>query len=348
MISTFLLLLLPKTSIRWTGGDVTFIPQVERNGGVYRSSGKVIDPLVAMKRSGQNLARIRLWNDPADGDCGLPQVIALAKRCKKAGLQILLDFHYSDTWADPAHQITPRAWKDLDAAGLTKAVHDFTLESLKKMDAAGVRPDMVQVGNEVTGGMLWPLGKYDKFDNLAAFLRAGLFAVKEVSPSIITMVHIDRGGDVKSAHWFYSELKKRKVEYDLIGLSYYPWWQGTLTKLATNLEALSSTFGKDIVVVETAYPWTIKPDSAAKGRIAGDAAKLLPPFPASPQGQADFLKKLTEVVAATPNGHGVGVVYWAPDWLETKVHSPWDNLTWYDTKGNLLPGARALVRWTAP
>ena len=349
MILAYLCLAALPSSIRWTGGDVTFIPQVERNGGVYRRNGKPVDPLTVMKESGQNLARIRLWNNPADGDCALPQVIALAKRCKKAGLEVLIDFHYSDTWADPAHQITPKAWKDFKLSELVGAVHDFTAQSLQKMVAAGVTPSMVQVGNEITGGMLWPLGRYDKMDNLADLLKAGLSAVKEVCPTAKTMIHIDRGGDIKSANWFYGEMKRGKVEYNLIGLSYYPWWQGSLAKLAANLEALSSAYGKDIIVVETAYPWTVLPASKAKGRIAGDPSKLLKPFQATPAWQAAFLTKLTSIVSQTPGGRGVGVVYWAPDWLETKKkRSPWDNLNWYDDEGNLLPAAASLGKWTRP
>jgi arabinogalactan endo-1,4-beta-galactosidase len=120
-----------------------------------------------------------------------------------------------------------------------------------------------------------------------------------------------------------------------------------LAKLAANLEALSSAYGKDIIVVETAYPWTVLPASKAKGRIAGDPSKLLKPFQATPAWQAAFLTKLTSIVSQTPGGRGVGVVYWAPDWLETKKkRSPWDNLNWYDDDGNLLPAAASLGKWT--
>jgi len=243
------------------GADVSWVPQQEAEGRRF-SIGGVEDGLLAiLKEHGFNAIRLRLFVDPtapggysAKGYCGLESTLAMAERVKAAGMSFLLDFHYSDTWADPAHQVKPAAWRDLDFAALTNRVHDYTRDTLAAFARRGLTPAIVQVGNEISAGLLWPDGKPDDFDQLAALLRAGIRGVREGAPSAQVMLHLALGGQNEKSRWFLDNALRRGVEFDLIGQSYYPRWHGTLEDLKANLTDLANRYRQGIVVVEYSAP----------------------------------------------------------------------------------------------
>jgi len=331
------------------GADVSLLQKIEGLAGTYKEAGKPRDLLAILKGHDATYMRLRLFHTP-DGKgpvCNdLAYTLKLARRIKAAGLHLVLDIHYSDTWADPQHQTTPKAWRDLAPAKLEDAVFAYTRETLAAMKAADALPEIVQVGNEITPGFLWDTGRVGgKFDTpeqwqrLGALVRAGLGGVREAGGAgVRTMIHIDPGGSAAVTRWFFDHLAAEKAEFDLIGLSFYPWWHGSFDDLRANLAATAARYRKDIVVVETGYPWTRE----RGGLFNGDPAKLKTPYPPTPDGQRDFLAELLKIVRSTPDGHGRGVLYWAPEWIAVKgMDSPYQNLALFDFEGNALPGIKA-------
>jgi beta-galactosidase len=247
-----------KQVTKMLGADISFLPQLEDRGLKFKDKGVEKDAIEILKDHGFNYVRLRLFNNPAadsgyspkKGFCDLDHTKKMATRVKKAGMKLLLNFHYSDYWADPQQQYTPLAWKKLGFPQLVAAVHDFTKNALLELKAQGTLPDMVQIGNEINHGMLWPDGKIGRVDSLAQLLKAGIAAVKEVDPSIIIMMHIALGGQQDEAIFWLDNMIARGVEFDVIGLSYYPKWHGTLTDLKNNLAALTRQYPQGINVVE--------------------------------------------------------------------------------------------------
>ena len=332
------------------GGDVSEIPQVEASGGHYSYHGKREDPFVMMREAGWNFVRFRIWNDPKGGWCNKTQTLALAKRASAQGMKISLDFHYSDWWADPSKQSKPAAWKELPFEQLVKATYDYTKDVVASMISQGTPPYMVQVGNEITGGMLWPDGKVSgndpaKWKPLIALLTAGFAAVRDAAGNhpIVTMIHLDRGGDNKGARWWFDNAIKNGLKFDTIGLSYYPVWHGPLTSMRANVNDLANRYHKDIYIVETGYPWVLDERSRSSEHVEGDSKGLLADFPATPKGQREFLAKLTEIVQQIPEGRGKGLLYWAPTWISPdKKPSPYDNLALFSYDGDSLPAFDAI------
>lgn len=327
------------------GGDVSEIPQIEDAGKAFSYGGKAMDPFQIMKKAGWNFVRFRVWNAPKDGYCDKAHTLAMAKRAKDAGLRISIDFHYSDSWADPGKQPKPAAWRNLPVDKLADAVHDFTADVVSALIAQGTPPIMVQVGNEITAGMLWPEGKLKEgsegWDTLALLVKAGLKGVHDAAgkSKILTMIHLDRGGDKAGAIWWFDEAKKRGIEFDTIGLSYYPWWHGHLDALVDTLKVVSERYRKDVYVVETAYPWTEK----AVGSFGILESKLEPGYAPNPDGQAKFLAKVTEIVKGVPKGRGKGILYWAPMSIPTNGRlGGWSVFATFDDKGSGLPAIDVL------
>ena len=218
------------------GMDVSSMDEIEQLGAVFYDEGKQGDLLEILKKYGSNYIRLRLWNDPRSED-GKPYgagntdyevTLRMAKRVKAAGMKFLLDFHYSDFWADPGKQRKPKAWVGYNAEQLEQAVYDFTKENMRKFIAEGVRPDMVQVGNELSNGLLWPEGQVPNYDNIARFVSAGIRAVRETSPETKIMIHLDNGGNNALYREWFDNYTKRGEDFDIIGLSYYPFWHGNL------------------------------------------------------------------------------------------------------------------------
>ncbi|MDB5211134.1 MAG: Beta-galactosidase Arabinogalactan endo,4-beta-galactosidase, partial [Sediminibacterium sp.] len=248
----------PRESTKMLGADISFLPQLEDRGIKFSDNGVQKDALQVLKDHGFNYVRLRIFNDPArdggyskgKGFCDLAHTKQMAKRIKAAGMKFLLDFHYSDTWADPGKQHEPLAWKGQSFTALKKTLFDYTKSVIQELKDQGTAPDMVQIGNEINHGIVWPEGNITNIDSLSQLLAAGVAAVKTVDPSIIIMMHIALGGQNSESVFFFDELQKRKVPFDVIGLSYYPKWHGTLADLSANMDDLVKRYNKDIIVVE--------------------------------------------------------------------------------------------------
>ena len=240
------------------GADISFLPQLEDRGMKFYDKGAEKDAIEILKAHGFNYIRLRIFNNPAadsgyspkKGFCDLEHTKQMAKRIKAAGLKFLLDFHYSDTWADPGKQYKPSSWKGLNFSVLKDSVYEFTKKVITELKAQGTAPDMVQIGNEINHGMIWPDGHVSHLDSLAQLLRAGTDAVLKVDPSTTMLLHIALGGQNDESVWFINNMLSRGVYFDVIGESYYPRWHGTLDDLRNNLNDLAKRYSRDIVVVE--------------------------------------------------------------------------------------------------
>jgi arabinogalactan endo-1,4-beta-galactosidase len=325
------------------GVDLSFIPQVEDNSGVFYSDGKASDPVDIFYRNSANYARFRLWHTPAEGYCNLEKTLQMAARAK-AGMKVLLDFHYSDTWADPSNQYKPAAWKNVTYPLLLDSIYNYTYRVIHIFDSLGIPPEMVQIGNEINTGMLWPDGRIDgdyettqQWSQFTNLLKKGIQAVHDAaSDTVKIMIHYSEGGSNSKSRWFYDSLKNYEVNYDIAGLSYYPWWHGNLTDLRQNLNDLALRYNKEIIVAETAYPWTLLWNDDTTN-IVGSNEQLLTGYPDSVQGQYSFLYDLIRIIKEVPGGKGLGFFYWAPDWISAPtLGSSWENLAMFDFEGNAL------------
>lgn len=308
------------------GADVSFLRHAEDSGVVFRDNGEAMSGLEILKRHGYNWVRLRLFHSPHRLPNNLEYTIRCARQAKEMGFKFLLDFHYSDTWADPGKQFLPAAWRQLNHEQLTEAVYQYTKDSLSAFQEADATPDMVQIGNEITVGMLWPDGKLPQnWPQFADLVRAGIRGVHDVrtegrSPQI--MIHIDRGGDKAATKSFFDNCQRHNIEFDVIGQSYYPWWHGSLEDLRENLDFMANEYDKDIILVEVAYNWRQAEYRTAPG-----------PFPETPQGQRDFLRAVDEIVRATPGGRGKGIFWWEPAVRPGHIASR----GMFDDDGNALP-----------
>jgi arabinogalactan endo-1,4-beta-galactosidase len=330
------------------GGDISYIPQLESKGIKFFDGGLKADPVATFSKHGWNTARLRVWVNPSDHWCDQAHTFAMAKRIKAAGMRLIIDFHYSDTWADPGHQDVPAAWAKLTHPQLVTTVRNYTRDFVKGLIAQGTVPYEVNVGNEVSGGMMWPDGKLYTGDQKAQWgkftdlLKAGILGVKDAqgSNSILIGIHIDRGGDNGGSRYFYDQLKSYGVPYDLIGLSYYLWWQGPIDNLVANINDLGQRYGKDVVVAETMYPYSLTPTNP-NGWIT-KASQIDSRFPATSAGQRDYLTSLESVIQQVPGNHGGGLVYWAPECVFSDWTTAFDNMSVFDRGNDRLPGMDAI------
>ena len=329
------------------GADVSALERIEQAGGVFRDGGTPGDAIAILKAHATTLFRLRLFVNPNDSDVqvnDLAYTLRMAKRVKAAGAKLLLDIHYSDTWADPGHQATPAAWASLGMDSLAQRVQSYTTDVVSQLKAAGALPDIVQVGNEIDNGMLWPLGQlyvpgadtgvaWIQFTRL---LKAGISGVRAAlapGDSVRIMLHCSQGGSVGGTQWFFDHMDAYGVPYDLIGLSYYPFWHGGVATLQANLVATAQRYGRDVTVVETAYPWR----AGGWEGMASDLSAMT--WPVSPAGQAQFLRDVLAAVAAVPDGHGAGVLWWYPEAILVSGLYVWGGgaLALFDGSGNVLP-----------
>ncbi|TDH19968.1 DUF4982 domain-containing protein [Segetibacter sp. 3557_3] len=250
-----------RTADKMLGADISFLPQLESRGIKFSDNGKEGDAIEILKHHGFNYIRLRIFHNPAAdsgyspgrGFCDLEHTKQMAKRVKAAGMKFLLDFHYSDTWADPGKQFKPAAWKGKAFPELKQAVYDHTIEVMRALKDQGTPPDMVQVGNEINHGMIWPEGKIGNLDSLAQLIYAGINGVKAVAPATTIMLHVALGGQNDECILFYDAMQQRQVPYDVIGLSYYPKWHCTLEDLQYNMNDLARRYDKDVIVVEYSH-----------------------------------------------------------------------------------------------
>jgi len=289
------------------GADISFLPQMEaQKGVVYTDRGVAKSGLQILKDHGYGWVRLRLFNDPKTLPNNLAYTLNAAHVAKSMGFKILLDFHYADDWADPGHQPAPAAWSKLAPKDTAQALFTWTRDVIYTFRKNGVMPEMVQIGNEVSSGMVWPLGKLpENWANFALFLSAGVQGVNAASQGVarpLIMIHIERSGDVAACQWFYDKIAQYKIPYDVIGLSYYPFWHGDLKGLRNTLRFLAHEYRKPIVIVETAVSFTASEEWKGK----------TPYYPETPAGQKAFLADLVQTVRDTPNGLGGGVFWWEP------------------------------------
>ena len=335
---------------RAIGHDLSFAIQEAAIGNTFSDRGRAALPEQILADHGANFVRLRLWVDPPGGYSNLDSVLRMARRAHAAGMRILLDFHYSDFWADPATQNTPVAWQGQDLTTLAQTVRSYTRDVLASLVAQGTPAEMVQIGNEIRNGMLWPLGWADAWSgdgwaNLGTLLRAGVAGAIDApgrTPRIV--IHFDQGGDNAFSRVFFDRVVEQGVRFDAIGLSYYPFWHGTISQLRTNIDDLAVRYDRDVMIVETQYGWTLD-NGDTLGNFLWEPSQIVAGYPVSPGGQLAFVSDLVSALAAVPGGHGAGIFYWQPEWIPgvgwtPGAGTPNDNLTMFDFAGRAMPAVQ--------
>lgn len=369
------------------GMDISTLHEVETFGGRFFDDGREAELLDILESHQVNAIRLRVWNDPCSedgkpylgGGCDLEVVTALAKRVVARGMQLLLDIHYSDFWVDPGKQTKPKAWKDYTDEQLVQAVYDWTARVLTHLRDNGVTPELIQVGNEITNGMLWPNGALwdgetpvpGGYDRLAAFLKAGVQACREQAPDAKIVLHLERSGDNETYRTWFDNIAGRGVDFDVIGMSYYPYWHGPLDGLENNIRDMQSRYGREVMIVETSYAFTTKAFDRAlqpadfTGLVVNDDTlreqqpKLA--FPLTPDGQVGFMTALLDLCQ---RDRVAGLFYWEPAWLPVKGTSwaskearayigeehksdgnEWANQGLFDYDGNALPALKVMGKY---
>ena len=324
----------------YRGADLSFSSELTAANVAFTDNGQRSTPLATLKRHGGNLVRLRLWHMPADGHSGLAEVAAFAHQAKQAGLSVLLDIHYADSWTDPGQQPTPRAWQNLSYSVLQDSVYGYTRRVLRVMKAQQAQPSLVQIGNEVNGGMLWPQGRVssaaDYATKLAPLLQQGLTAVADENAGLAqpmrTIVHF---AGAEYAANFFQALAQQGVQPDVLGLSYYPQLHGkNLDQWQQWLTTLVQQTNHDVLLCETAYPFTLGYADYTHN-LLGLSSQLIPDYPATPAGQQAYLGEISRRLKALPGGHGRGFCYWAPEWVAWRGPtatngSGWENQALYD------------------
>lgn len=358
------------------GADISTYLEEKRFGAKFYDGGREVDPLDELYKNGVRCIRIRLWNDPYSedgepylgGTCDTENLISLAKLVTERGFDVLLDFHYSDFWADPAKQMLPKAWRGYTFGELECAVYDFTRSTLMRLHDNGIAPAYIQIGNEITNGMLWPHGQLTEsgggergnYENLCSLLKAGLRACREVSGESKLVLHLERSYDQAVYNEFFTNMVKYGVDYDMIGASYYPCWHGTFDEFFSNME-MCKKFGKEIIVMEMGYGFTSEGYSIDGKQVRlvtdgvfPDRASLAARYPLTPDGQAEFIE---EFLRRARKAELYAVFWWEPLWLpgrEIKWASEagqayigesgkstlneWANQCLFDYDGQKLPG----------
>lgn len=366
------------------GADMSMLDQLERNGGrFYGLDGQRGDALQIVKDNGVNWIRLRLWHTPVnDGDVieggrtisrrgdpmgggnnDLATTVRLAKRTKALGLKFLLDLHYSDFWADPGKQNKPAAWRALKGAALEQEVYRYTAQVLQTLREAGAEPDMVQIGNELNGGFLWPDGKTWKEkpdeqiggdEGFVALMKQGIRAVRDADAKrgvrTKIAVHLADGGKNELYRRVFDLFTKHGVDYDVIGLSFYVYYHGPIEDLRANADDISARYGKEVVVLETAYAYTTRDGDGWPNLFNADMQKSVG-YKATVQGQASMVRDVIDAVAQVPGNRGLGVFYWEPDWTpvpragwRSGEGNGWDNQAMFDFDGKALPSLAVFKR----
>jgi arabinogalactan endo-1,4-beta-galactosidase len=326
------------------GADVSSLQRAEELGARYfDENGVPGDALQILQDHGVNYIRLRVWVTPANGCNDKTKVALFAQRVKSKSLKLLIDLHYSDTWADPEHQVKPAAWATHDLGQLQADVYDHTREVLNYLKSANSLPDMLQIGNEINPGMLLPDGSTRYWNNLSALLKQGYNAVKDCSTSIQVMLHIANAGDQTGACKWFDNAASQGLIWDVTGLSYYSYWHGTTQEMTGTVKEMKSRYSRPVVIVETAYPFTLQENDQEKNSIHA-ATQLSPGYPATPDGQAGNLRA---VIQAARQGGAMGLFYWEPTWTAVKGNGwdptnpnsgcQWENQALFDFDGKALP-----------
>lgn len=327
--------------------DLSFTPLMESYGVSFSDNNKTMPLLQICKNHGINTVRIRLWHTPISNSSSLNEVLSFAKQCKTAGFKFYLDLHYSDTWADPGKQSLPNAWKACTRLSLVDSVSHYTENVLLQFKNQNCLPEYIQIGNEVNQGMLWDFGKLVNFNDtnwnyFKALQLAAINKIKTISPSAQIILHY---AGLQGAYDFFSKAQQMQIPFDLVGISYYPWWHGNMTSLKSTFVQLNQ-LSKPIIIAETAYPFTLNWNDWTNN-IVGTSNQLLPTFPASPLGQSNFIDSLWKIITPSNPNQAFGICYWAPEYVAYKgaqdtSASPWENLCLFDFQNNACIGIKAL------
>ncbi len=326
------------------GADLSFYPQLNTLGYQYfDENGLEIEMLSYLKSKGFELIRLRLWHSPGDAHSNLREVIDFSKQIKAQNMDILLDFHFSDSWADPGKQAVPAAWQGLDYNVIKDSVYQYTLQVMQLMKDQNTLPAIVQVGNETNSGFLWPYGKIEgnsaeSWQAYAGLVKESVKAIREIAGSDSEiMMHF---AGVDAAPWFFNGLKEQQVDYDWVGLSWYPIWHTQdLTAMQNTLSQLIAATGKNLMIVETAYPFTLDWDDD-QNNLCGLPEQLVEGYPATEKGQADIVSKLLDMLEELSSENTeCGICYWAPEWVsrEGGIGSSWENMCLFDFDHRALP-----------
>ena len=358
------------------GIDVSTLLEEEAEGAKYFDKGKEIDPLQEFRKNNVDLMRLRLWNDPY-GDNGEPylggtsdlkSLLTIIKKTKGYGYKYIIDFHYSDFWVDPGKQMTPKAWRGLNLEELKKKAYEFTKESLLEVKKENVDVPYVQIGNEITNGMLWPIGQLidqgegkerTNYPNFIALLNSGISAAREVYPKTKIVIHLERSDCYQVYQELFSKLEEAKVDYDIIGMSYYPYWHGTFEQLFFNIDNCRKLFKKNVMIMELGYGFTLEDylltnNGTAQLKVNKENLEAQLPYDISVEGQALFIE---DFISRCKQKELEGVIYWEPLWIpgenicwssrsgQVYIHeegksmrNEWSNQCLFDYSGNKLPG----------
>jgi arabinogalactan endo-1,4-beta-galactosidase len=337
------------STLTMRGADVSTVQRALDVGAkYYDANGTARDPLDILKGIGVNYIRLRIWNNPKSGYNNKSKVLAYAKQVKAKGLKLLVDFHYSDTWADPGHQQKPAAWGSHGISQLQTDVYNYTYDVCTSLKAQGTTPDSVQIGNEINVGMLWDTGKVvnNDFTNLSLLLKAGVNATKACNSGTQVVIHTADADSDAHARWFYDGIRAKGVSWDITGLSYYCMWHGSLANLGSVIADMRTRYGKPVIVAETAYPFTAaNADNGANSITSGCSG-----YPLTWQGQGS---EFAAVQSTARNAGAVGVFYWEPTWYAVPGNGwdpadinnsgdGWDNMAIFNWTGHLNPN----VKWT--
>lgn len=330
------------------GMDISSYPEMmDRKYQYYDYDGNEVNLLNFAKEQGFNYGRLRIWNNPAGipeskGYCSLEHTKRMAKEIVSRNLGFLLDFHYSDWWADPGNQRLPESWKGLSDEDLIDAVYGYTKEVLEQLDENGTYPDIIQIGNEIRCGMLWPAGKVSNWPMLARLINAGIRAVRDTQKDRDTrvMLHLDQGGRYYYfEEWFDNALANGVRDFDLIGLSYYPFWHGTFYDLKNTLEKLADRYHRPLILAETAHAYR-----KSSSNLFGEAQEKIAGFPATPQAQKKVLELIMSITAHVKNHMGLGIFYWEPFLRSDKEDGSWGTCMGVtDSEGMPTEGLRAFA-----
>ena len=307
------------------GMDASCVPALEASGvKYYNYNGEEQDVFKTLAEAGVNYIRVRIWNDPFDtngngyggGNCTIDTAVEIGKRATEYGMKLLVNFHYSDFWADPGKQMVPKAWAGMAIEDKTQALYDYTTECLQKLKKAKVDVGMVQIGNETNNGIA---GEKIWF-NMQYLFSAGAKAVREVFPDALVAVHFANPENADSYASYASKLDYYQVDYDVFASSYYPYWHGTLENLSNVLTNINSTYGKKVMVMETSYAYTSE-DTDFNGNTISDGSLVTKNYPYTVHGQAASVRDVIQTVANIPGG--IGVCYWEGTWI-TVGQTSWE------------------------
>ncbi|MFT6147908.1 MAG: arabinogalactan endo-1,4-beta-galactosidase [Saprospiraceae bacterium] len=317
------------------GVDISFLPEIETTStSFYNEDGESKDALTILKEAGCNTIRIRLWHSPSSAHSSFSEVNTFAKRVHDANLKVWLTVHYSDIWADPGSQTIPTPWQGLNLDTMKDSLSNYTQRIVQEMN-----PDFIQIGNETNDGFLWNIGKPQ--NSYYELLKTACTAVRATSDSCKIMIHY---AGTNGADYFFSNLQNEQIDYDLIGISYYPMWHGkNLDALSNNLKLLKDNYNHPVVIAETAYPFTLDWDDWTNN-ILGSDEHLIDEYPATPTGQTDFLRKIKEISIRNDN---FGFCYWGTEWISFRGNqanngSTWENQALFDFNNKALPAMQVL------